>query len=133
MNSDLPTFETLYLEQLFRLLPDAGVNFIVAGSVAGVLHGIERVPLDLDIALDVSPDNIQRFAKVMKIAGLQPRSRPYHRIIFSRNDSDDDRGKGSYRLYVNRSPDTAEKNRCVSHQRDELGTIASCHGDRSSW
>ena len=40
---------------LIRALHDAGVNYVVTGSAAAMLHGVSLVPGDLDItpALDV--------------------------------------------------------------------------------
>jgi hypothetical protein len=40
--------------------------------VAAVLHGVERTTLDLDIALELTPENVRRFAAVMARLGLQP-------------------------------------------------------------
>ncbi len=54
-------------------LADRRVRFVVAGGVAAVLHGVERVTMDLDIALDMSAENVSRFIAVMKELGLRPR------------------------------------------------------------
>jgi len=64
--------DTSYLEQLLRELAGTGVRFVVAGGVAAVLHGVERTTMDLDIALELTPDNVRRFASVMASLGLQP-------------------------------------------------------------
>lgn len=40
-----------YLKEMLVTLTDAGVEFVVGGGVACVLHGVERVTLDLDIAV----------------------------------------------------------------------------------
>jgi len=61
-----------YLEDLLRALTSRGVRFIVAGGVAIVLHGIERTTMDLDIALDLSPENVRRFRDVTDSLGLRP-------------------------------------------------------------
>ena len=55
-------------------LSDAGVRYVVAGGVAVVLHGVERVTLDLDLAVDFAPDNLARFLAVMQELGLKPRA-----------------------------------------------------------
>lgn len=67
-----PGSEVTYLEDLLRALADRGVRFVVAGGVAAVLHGVERTTLDLDIALEMSEENVARFAETMADLGLQP-------------------------------------------------------------
>jgi predicted nucleotidyltransferase len=62
------------LKSVLTRLADAGVNFVVAGGVASVLHGVERLTLDLDLALQMDADNMGRFLDVMKDFGLSPRA-----------------------------------------------------------
>ena len=54
-------------------LADADINFVIAGGVAAVLHGVERLTMDLDIALDLSIANVDKFVSVMKQLKLTPR------------------------------------------------------------
>jgi predicted nucleotidyltransferase len=61
-----------YLEDLLRELTARKVKFIVAGGVAVVLHGIERTTMDLDISLEMSPENIEQFRYAMESQGLRP-------------------------------------------------------------
>lgn len=61
-----------YLEELLQALTSRGVRFVVAGGVAVVLHGIERTTLDLDIALDLSRENVLRFREAVEHLGLKP-------------------------------------------------------------
>ena len=61
-----------YLEDMLRALTSRGVRFVVAGGVAGVLHGIERTTMDLDIALDLEPGNVRRFGEACDAIGLRP-------------------------------------------------------------
>jgi len=62
----------MYLEEILAELTRRGVRFVVAGGVAAVLHGVERTTLDLDIALDLSPENVRRFAEAAESLGLKP-------------------------------------------------------------
>lgn len=62
-----------HLKDILIALIDGDVHFVVAGGVAAVLHGVERVTMDLDIALDLRPDNIDRFGRVMEALGMRPR------------------------------------------------------------
>jgi hypothetical protein len=64
--------DTNYLEEILGALAGGGVRFVVAGGVAVVLHGIARTTMDLDIALDLSPANVERFRDVMASLGLKP-------------------------------------------------------------
>lgn len=52
---------------------EAEVKFIICGGVAAVLHGVERMTLDLDISIDMKQENIKRFINVLKDTQLEPR------------------------------------------------------------
>ena len=62
-----------HLREIILSLADADVDFVIAGGVACVLHGIERFTLDLDVSVHLAPDNLERFIGVMERAGLVPR------------------------------------------------------------
>jgi hypothetical protein len=62
-----------YINEILFALTDAEVEFIVGGGVAAVLHGVERVTLDIDLALNMEPANVEKFLRVMHELGLQPR------------------------------------------------------------
>jgi hypothetical protein len=51
-----PTFEKLLV-----ILAEAGVEFVVVGGVAVTLHGYVRLTEGVDILIESSPTNIQRF------------------------------------------------------------------------
>ena len=51
-----PTFEKLLV-----ILAEGGVGFVIVGGVAVTLHGYVRLTEDVDILLESSPANIQRF------------------------------------------------------------------------
>ena len=55
-------------------LARAEVRFVVAGGVAALLHGVERVTLDINVALDTEPGNVRRFLEVMEALRLTPRA-----------------------------------------------------------
>lgn len=57
---------------------------VVGGGVAAVLHGVERVTLDIDLALDMDPVNVEKFLQVMRNLGLQPRVPVPARDLMSR-------------------------------------------------
>jgi len=51
-----PTFEKLLVR-----LAEANVQFVVVGGIAVTLHGYIRLTEDIDILIERSPENIQRF------------------------------------------------------------------------
>jgi predicted nucleotidyltransferase len=62
-----------YLKEMLVTLTDAGVEFVVGGGVACVLHGVERVTLDLDIAVEMTASNLDRLVNAVEKLKLQPR------------------------------------------------------------
>lgn len=62
-----------YLKEMLVTLTDAGVEFVVGGGVACVLHGVERVTLDLDIAVEMTATNLDRLVNAVERLRLQPR------------------------------------------------------------
>ena len=63
-----------HINEILFALTDAEVEFVVGGGVAAVLHGVERVTLDIDLALDMDPANVEKFLRVMQDLRLQPRA-----------------------------------------------------------
>lgn len=59
--------------EILQALHTAQVDFIVGGGVACVLHGVERVTMDIDLSVHMKPDNLGRFFTVMVNLGLKPR------------------------------------------------------------
>ena len=49
------------------------MEFIVDGGVACVLHGVERVTLDLDVAVQMNAPNLDRLIGAVERLNLQPR------------------------------------------------------------
>lgn len=45
-----------------RVLAEGGVDFIVVGGLAGVMHGSARLTFDVDVVYGRSPENIRRLA-----------------------------------------------------------------------
>ncbi|KAB7745313.1 hypothetical protein GA707_05090 [Nostocoides sp. F2B08] len=61
------------LQDVAAALEEAGVAYVVAGGVAVVLHGHVRTTVDLDIALDLRRENVERALEVLGGLGLRPR------------------------------------------------------------
>jgi hypothetical protein len=49
-----------------------GVEYLIAGGYAVVAHGYVRFTADLDVVLELSPDNIRKAFDVLKSAGFRP-------------------------------------------------------------
>ena len=63
-----------YIEEIILKLTDMGVKFIICGGVAAVLHGVERMTVDIDLSLDMDKINLKKFLSAVKIMNLKPRA-----------------------------------------------------------
>ena len=62
------------LLRLLRSLSRYEVECVICGGVAAVLHGVERMTVDIDISLKLSPENLARFLEVMQKESMVPRA-----------------------------------------------------------
>ena len=53
------------LSQLLLRLADSGVDFVIIGGFAGVLHGSSYVTRDLDICAVLTPENVKRLQTIL--------------------------------------------------------------------
>ncbi len=60
-----------YLD-LFSALHRHQVEYALIGGLAVALHGVERNTMDIDIALVLSPGNVDRFLRAAQDLGLTP-------------------------------------------------------------
>ena len=63
-----------YLKDMLIFFAARGVRLVIGGGVAVVLHGGERMTMDLDIALDMEPKNVQRFLGAVEELEMVPRA-----------------------------------------------------------
>ena len=70
----MKTYSTNHLLEILLTLSRAKVKFIVCGGVAAVLHGVERMTADIDIAIDFGTPNVKKFLTAVKHLGLVPRA-----------------------------------------------------------
>jgi hypothetical protein len=63
-------------DRLIEVLARAGVDFIVVGGVAGVVHGASRLTQDVDVVYDRSPENLERVATALAPLHPYPRGAP---------------------------------------------------------
>ena len=62
------------IEAVLAALNAAGVRYLVVGGVAVVLHGHLRTTADLDLVVQLSPDNSQRAVRSLTTLGYRPRA-----------------------------------------------------------
>jgi hypothetical protein len=58
---------------IFEALEAAQVRYVTVGGVAVVLHGHARLTADLDLAVDLAPDQAAAAITALEALGLQPR------------------------------------------------------------
>lgn len=63
---------SLYLP-LFKALNDAGVQYIVVGGIATILHGYVRATSDVDLVIDLRVDETSKTISVLTGAGFKPK------------------------------------------------------------
>jgi hypothetical protein len=59
-------------QSVFKALIDAEVRFIVVGGLAVNVHGLMRMTLDIDLVVQLVPENIRRTFDALKSAGYRP-------------------------------------------------------------
>jgi predicted nucleotidyltransferase len=61
-------------EPVIEALEQAGVRYVVVGGLAVVLHGHARLTADVDIAVDLAPDQAALTMETLGGIGLRPRA-----------------------------------------------------------
>jgi hypothetical protein len=64
----------LAIEQVLAALEAAQVRYLVVGGVAVVLHGHLRTTADLDLVVELAPDNARRAVAALGSLGFRPRA-----------------------------------------------------------
>lgn len=63
----------MFYESVFRALNKARVKYVVAGGVAVVLYGYNRLTADLDLIIHLEPHNIDKFFDALHRLGYRSR------------------------------------------------------------
>ena len=61
-------------EPLFDAFNKAGLRYVVVGGVAVVLHGFARLTADVDVVVDLSPEEAAKAVDCLSSLGLRPRA-----------------------------------------------------------
>ena len=62
-----------HLKEIIISLAAAEIKFVICGGVAVVLHGVERLTMDIDLAVSMETDNLSAMINVMHDIGMTPR------------------------------------------------------------
>lgn len=60
------------IHALFEMLEAKELRYVVVGGLALVLHGIDRLTADVDLAVDLAPDAAGRLVDALAEAGYRP-------------------------------------------------------------
>lgn len=60
-------------ERVIAALNDSGVDYVIVGGIAVVLHGVDRLTADLDVVLDLRRDAALKAMKSLEQVGYRPR------------------------------------------------------------
>jgi hypothetical protein len=63
---------SLDLRELFRVLAEHGVDYLVIGGVAAQVHGRRRTTMDLDVTPAPDPENFERLAAALVALDAHP-------------------------------------------------------------
>jgi len=58
------------LKGVFKSLQQHNVKYVVIGGIAAVLYGVPRATFDVDILIEATPENAQRFLDALEDAGM---------------------------------------------------------------
>lgn len=61
------------VSRVLTALEREGVRYLVVGGVAVVLHGHLRTTVDLDLVVQLEPENVERAIRVFRELGFEPR------------------------------------------------------------
>jgi hypothetical protein len=61
------------VEAIVRAFEESNVRYLIVGGLAVVAHGHLRFTADIDVVLDLSPENLQRALPALADLGYRPR------------------------------------------------------------
>lgn len=57
--------------RIFHLLNAAEVRFVLVGGLAAVLHGVDRLTADIDLVVDLAPEQAGKAVQALSQAGFE--------------------------------------------------------------
>ncbi|HEY2345763.1 MAG TPA: DUF6036 family nucleotidyltransferase [Xanthomonadaceae bacterium] len=61
------------LREIFKVLSDSDVQYVVVGGLAVIMHGHLRATADLDLVIGLEPENCARALAALASIGFKPR------------------------------------------------------------
>jgi hypothetical protein len=61
------------VEAIVRGLNEAGVRYLLVGGLAVMAHGYTRLTRDVDLIIDLEPENVLQAMQVLKTEGYSPK------------------------------------------------------------
>lgn len=61
-------------EPIFQILNAAGVRYVVVGGLATLLHGYARLTADVDLAVDLAPEEAIKMIRTFVERGFRPQA-----------------------------------------------------------
>lgn len=62
----------LVFEPIFQVLNATGVRYVVVGGLATLLHGYARLTADVDLAIDLAPEEATKVLRALAKNGFRP-------------------------------------------------------------
>lgn len=59
-------------EPIFQILNAAGARYVVVGGLATLLHGYARLTADVDLAVDLAPEEVRKTIRALGEKGFRP-------------------------------------------------------------
>lgn len=59
-------------EPIFQILNATGVRYVVVGGLATLLHGYGRLTADVDLAVDLAPEEVSKVIRALVENGFRP-------------------------------------------------------------
>jgi len=98
------------LEAIFLALREAQARYLVVGGLAVIAHGYVRLTKDLDLVLDLSPDELPKALRALGSLGYHPMA-PVPLIDFAdpnlRHEWTEDKQMKVFNLVSDRHPDVS--------------------------
>lgn len=63
----------MFYEEVFKTLSEYKVEYVVAGGVAVVLHGVVRLTVDLDLYVKLTERNLKKFINALESLEYSPK------------------------------------------------------------
>ncbi len=71
----------LKIEEIFKVLNETKIKYLLIGGLASIIYGVPRTTLDIDIAVQPTKSNIKKTIRVLIKSGLVPDTEDIDEIL----------------------------------------------------